>query len=223
MTRDEAIPVLVEMERAARDDASRVGVGYRRLVQSANALVLALADMRELATVKAECATPQRTRRACGCDTPDPVMQVDEKFYCHTCGFQTGARPSPLEPEDTLKRALDAESELRREMLSRDSAQMWRVFYLDEVIPRLETRAKQAEAERDAARRTLAAVETLCATPQLSAEDIASLLRDLGPLTEQEAAIAGLGVAKGREDWRRAVVKVLAALTPPTPSEGETR
>lgn len=43
--------------------------------------------------------------RACGCQTPDPVMQADGRFYCYTCSFQTGARPSALEPECWLRAA----------------------------------------------------------------------------------------------------------------------
>lgn len=42
-------------------------------------------------------------RRACACSTPDPVMQADRKFYCQACSFETGARPSLLQPEDILK------------------------------------------------------------------------------------------------------------------------
>lgn len=48
---------------------------------------------------------PQNNRRACECAEPDPVMQADRKFYCHTCSFETGARPRGLEPENRLAAA----------------------------------------------------------------------------------------------------------------------
>ena len=50
-------------------------------------------------------AAPQLSHaaRACVCSAPDPVMQADGKFYCHQCSYQTGARPSALEPERWLR------------------------------------------------------------------------------------------------------------------------
>jgi hypothetical protein len=54
----------------------------------------------------------QLVRRACACAVPDPVMQADAKFYCHQCSFETGARPTQLEPEAWLRRAEAAEARL---------------------------------------------------------------------------------------------------------------
>jgi len=54
---------------------------------------------------QAEVVTLTRQRRACSCASPDPVMQADGKFYCYTCSFETGARPSGLEPEAWLRQA----------------------------------------------------------------------------------------------------------------------
>lgn len=56
-------------------------------------------------------AAPEHPR-ACGCAEPDAVMQADGKFYCHRCSFETGARPTMLEPESLLRRVITAESQL---------------------------------------------------------------------------------------------------------------
>lgn len=52
------------------------------------------------------------TRKACVCREPDPVMQADMKFYCHACSYETGARPSCLEPERVWAENMELRSKL---------------------------------------------------------------------------------------------------------------
>ena len=91
---------------------------------SADPLVLVCVECFEsektaAATARAEQAEAQLRearahRRACACAEPDPVMQADGRFYCHTCSFETGARPPNLVPEDWMKQLRAAEAEIAR-------------------------------------------------------------------------------------------------------------
>lgn len=95
---DTAMPVLVTMLKTAK-----LRAGLTVADEIAANVKCALKVLREHSE-----ALDAGVSRACACDTPDPVMQADGKFYCHRCSFQTGARPESLEPERWMREALDA-------------------------------------------------------------------------------------------------------------------
>jgi hypothetical protein len=80
-----------------------------------------------------------RSSQACRCDHPDPVMQADGKFYCYTCSFQTGARPTFLEPESTIRAADQARAEAEQQrdesreaaIEAQKAASDWRTFHVE--------------------------------------------------------------------------------------------
>ena len=90
---------------AAQEQRDKARAQARRIIGncSGESLVEAIADIAmfgefdplkpwHLRALAAAQGTPAAGgSRQCSCAIPDPVMQADRRFYCHTCSFQVPA------------------------------------------------------------------------------------------------------------------------------------
>src|SRR5437868_11642672 len=82
--------------------------------------------------------------RACACSEPDPVMQATGKFYCHTCSFETGARPRLLEPEEWYRQWREALARCEALTQERDEVNL-RLAIVNEKLERAVSLARSLQ------------------------------------------------------------------------------
>lgn len=88
MTKDEALARLERAIHAAFTGSAEHGSFFRQGLHGeyVPSVFMTLNELR-----RTLAAPPSPARQQCACAVPDPVMQADRRFYCHTCSFQVPA------------------------------------------------------------------------------------------------------------------------------------